>query len=133
MLKNPDLQRKKDYLQRYVRTVQRIDRKTDELLQWHKRAEIFASTSKPKAETENTLASIIETEFDIREEIKELNNLRNRVNASIESLLDENLKFLLELKYIDGKTFEEIAEIMMYDWRHIIRLHNKALSQISVP
>ena len=39
---------------------------------------------------------------------------------------------LLELRYLEGKTWDEIAKAMDYDLRWIYRLHGKALKEIEV-
>ncbi len=45
----------------------------------------------------------------------------------------ENNKYrrLLQYRYINFCTFEEIAVMMHYSWRHIHRLHEEALNAIS--
>ncbi len=52
----------------------------------------------------------------------------------IEKLLGEvrnsNYRLLLELRYLHGLTWEQIAERMRYSRRHIIRLHGSALLQM---
>ena len=38
---------------------------------------------------------------------------------------DENLRKLAQFHYVEGKTLEECAEVMMYSVRHIERMHTK--------
>ena len=45
---------------------------------------------------------------------------------------DRQLREVLELRYLDGATFEEIAEEMGLSVRHVLRLHGAALEKISV-
>jgi hypothetical protein len=39
---------------------------------------------------------------------------------------------ILRKRYIDGKTFEEIAVALHYTYRHVTRLHGSALQEFSV-
>ena len=54
------------------------------------------------------------------------------VKAVIASVSDEVLRRILELRYINGSTWEQIAEKMNYTWRHILRLHGEALKRVIV-
>lgn len=136
-------QQKKTYLQRYRRVIQRIARKQQELAEWRGRADIKAMvyTDMPKAKaTSNALEMAVEgieqkerevAEL-IAEEVTELARLRDQIQQAIESVEDETLRLLLELRYIDGRTFEEIAVEMNYCYMHITRLHGKALEAIKM-
>ena len=43
---------------------------------------------------------------------------------------DSTLRTLLEYRYINGKKWEEIALMMGYDYRYILKIHGKALSAL---
>ena len=136
-------QQKKTYLQRYRRVIQRIARKQQELAEWRGRADIKAMvyTDMPKAKaTSNALEMAVEgieqkerevAEL-IAEEVTELARLRDQIQQAIESVEDETLRLLLEYKYIDGLSFEQIAVKMCYTFRHVTRLHGKALNAVTV-
>ena len=48
----------------------------------------------------------------------------------IEKVDDVTCRTLLRHKYINGETFEAIAEKMCYDVRHVYRLHKKAINLV---
>lgn len=64
--------------------------------------------------------------------IKEAENLRIKIEEKISKVEDPLLCELLNLKYVFGKTLEEISLILNYSKRHIERLHIKALNQFEL-
>lgn len=71
----------------------------------------------------------IEVSEDINEQVDELFNLRLRVSNEIDRLEKPEHRILLRMRYINLKTFEEIAVSMCYDIRQIHRLHGNALQE----
>lgn len=61
--------------------------------------------------------------------IKEAQKLRIDIEEKINAVDDPLLCEVLHLKYICGKTLEEIGLILNYSKRHIERLHIKALDR----
>ena len=49
---------------------------------------------------------------------------------SINSVENRQLNTLLRLRYIQGYTWERIADEMYFSYKHIMRLHKKALKAI---
>ena len=50
------------------------------------------------------------------------------ITDALERMPNETEKTLLMLRYINGKTFEQVAVEMGYSWRHTLRLHGQALA-----
>ena len=50
------------------------------------------------------------------------------ITDALERMPSETEKTLLMLRYINGKTFEQVAVEMGYSWRHTLRLHGQALA-----
>ena len=73
----------------------------------------------------------IEVSEDINEQVDELFNLRLRVSNEIDRLEKPEHRILLRMRYINLKTFEEIAVSMRYDIRQVHRLHGNALQAFS--
>lgn len=67
---------------------------------------------------------------EYNKKIMECKNYRNEIERKIEELDDDLLKEVLYNKYVLGKTIEEIALILNYSSRHIVRLHSKATKLI---
>lgn len=50
------------------------------------------------------------------------------ITDALERMPSETEKTLLMLRYINGKTFEQVAVEMGYSWRHTLRIHGQALA-----
>lgn len=81
------------------------------------------------------------TDTDIAEKIWQIDNelncevlalieMRNKISGLIAKLDDPTLRTVLHRRYMLGDKFEKIAEEMNYSWRHILRLHDKAISAL---
>lgn len=71
----------------------------------------------------------IEVSEEINEQVDELFDLRLRVSNEIDRLEKPEYRILLRMRYINLKTFEEIAVKMNYDIRQVTRLHGNALQE----
>jgi len=102
------INKKKQYLKRYLLQSKKIDR--------------YEKMEKRCTKEENTYKKYISASI----------NLRNEIEEKIQNIDDELLIELLYEKYIFGKTLEEIALILNYSKRHIERLHIKALEKLEI-
>ena len=73
---------------------------------------------------------VLEIDVEIKREIYELQTVRQEIRSALDQLEDENLKLLMEYRYIDGMTWEQVAVEMHYSYMQICRLHGKALKTI---
>ncbi len=67
-----------------------------------------------------------------REEIARLEAEQIEIISVINAVPEQQLRTILELKYINCLSFEKIAERMQYNCRHVRRLHKKALARIKM-
>lgn len=75
--------------------------------------------------------NIVQLEREIDEAVDNLVDLMREVMATIEKVDASNYRLLLELYYINGKTFDEIAIQMDYCTFHVRhRLHHYALNKV---
>lgn len=72
---------------------------------------------------------LIDLELKIKEDQRKLVNLKAEAYDIIRELKGAERE-LMELRYINGKRFEEIATEMNRSYRHVIRLHGRILSKI---
>jgi Sigma-70, region 4. len=79
---------------------------------------------------ENAVLQLDLLEEQVITEITELVRVKREIQTVIQRVGNPVEKELLILHYIGGKPFEEIAEQMNYSWRHIRRLHQKALGSV---
>ena len=75
------------------------------------------------------VAKVLKIESKIDELIDEYVDKKNLIISQIDSMENEIYYEILFARYIEKKTFEKIADEMMYSWRQIIRLHGKALQE----
>ena len=57
--------------------------------------------------------------------------VQENIKKLLESLDDIKLRQLMSYRYINGMRWEEIAVRMVFNYRWVLRLHRKALNQIS--
>ena len=130
----------KDYLSQAYKLNHRIDcklRQTENLrdLATRATASIHAervSGTKQRSPMENAIVKLIDLEHEINSDIDRLVDMKREIAVVISKLSSPSHKILLELRYLEGKTWDEIAKAMDYDLRWIYRLHGKALKEIEV-
>lgn len=79
------------------------------------------------------VAQYIEIGEEITQELRELRCLRREILAVIATVKEDTLYNLIRYRYIDGLTFEQIAVKLDYGYRHIKRLHRKAIDVLVCP
>lgn len=72
---------------------------------------------------------IEDMENKINKLIDEYTRKRNQIISQVESIENEMQYIVLFSRYIERKTFEEIATENSYSWRQIIRIHGRALQE----
>lgn len=85
----------------------------------------------------DSLEAVIETDRamkdltdKMRREISELCRAKREVSAAINAVEDLRYRRVLELRYRDYLSWQDIADRMGYDVRQIYRLHGEALLRI---
>lgn len=133
----PENELKIRYLSRYRRMSKRIDRLLEEQSRWREMAlkitPVLSQTpggGESGSPIERPMDKVLEIDEEINREIDELQIVRQEIRAALNQLEDENLKLLMEYRYIDGLTWEQIAVKMNYSYMQICRLHGKALRTI---
>ena len=118
-----------------------LDREIDQLLEDQQNALNLAcgtavsyggekvQTSK-KNVTERRFIAYADYSAKIDNRIDELYAIKTEIKAAINKLDDPLLRALLIARYVNMKTWEQIAEDLNYDLRWIYRLHGKALRAI---
>lgn len=135
----PENEQKIRYLSRYRRLNQRIDRLLEEQSRWREEAMRITPVLSPVpggggsgSPIERPMDKVLEIDVEINREIDELQIVRQEIRAALNQLEDENLGLLMEYRYIDGLTWERIAEKMDYSRQWVFRLHGKALQKIEL-
>ena len=135
----PENEQKIRYLSRYRRLNARIDRLLEEQSRWREMALKITPTlsqtpgwGESGSPIERPMDKVLEIDEEINREIDELQTVRQEIRAALNQLEDESLKLLMEYRYIDGLTWEQIAVKMNYCWRQVCRKHGQALTQITM-
>ena len=125
----------KQYLNQVRNLDKRVNAKLDELSSLRALTEkVTASYSeKVQASTSDTftsnVAKIVDLEKEIDAEIDRLIRLRERITKEIDSMPSNTYSALLSSRYLEGKTWEDVAEMLHYDERQIFRIHENALKE----
>ena len=128
----------KEYLQQYKLLDSRINAKCEQLERLRELSTKVSAEQGGGAHSGvsdrvgNIVAKICDAEAEINEMIDKLLDLRVKIERAIAAVPDETLRQLLELRYINCKTFEQIAVEINYSYMHVCRLHGKALAQIKM-
>ena len=103
---------KKEILLKYRSTVREIEWLEREIQKWRSNAERMT-------------ASYMDYQSD-------LIRTRGMIENAIESLRDPVLQEVLQMRYLDGLSFHQIAGKLGYSDRHLVRLHRAALEKMSL-
>ena len=131
-------QEKKEYLRRYRESELEIKRLQDELIRCQALATKITPTisDTPGGHGGDRLQAavdrIAEIELQIDVEIGIWKQLRSDILDAISAVEDYRLRNILSSRYIRGDKWEQIAVDMHYDYRHITRLHGKALTALQI-
>lgn len=125
-------------MQAYYWTRRNIDRLEEKLLELE--AEATRQTAqltrerKAKHHGHDRLAELVAEIADTREEInyqlQKAYGLVAKIEKAIEKL-PEREKYLIRARYIDCKSWEQIAVDMCYSWRQIHYIHSESLKILS--
>lgn len=128
-------QDKKSYLAQYPCLGQEIERTGEELERLRALAENVTArlSGMPRSSPDgDRMANCVERIIDLNRElncqIERYLRLRQKIADAIDTVEDPLLRLLLEYRYLNGNTWEKIAEKMSYSRMQVGRLHEKALA-----
>ena len=73
---------------------------------------------------------IVDAEERVSEELGRLVETEQEVSDTIQNVTDGTLRTLLYERYINDKTWEQIAVLLNYTYRRVTQLHGKALNAV---
>ena len=127
----------------FLRRARNVDRRVDEATERvdRLRAKLEAGrmskiTGMPRGGSEDWTATadkLIELEKRVNARIRELVRVKHLAMDAIDRVDEARLREVLELYYIDGFAWKDVAERMKLEERQVFRLHGKALQRIVVP
>lgn len=116
----------KEYLMQYRDAMHRVKAIADHIADLRTMCEQLKTEDGHKVELDKAVAELVDAQERAKTEVDRLTALEQEIVQTI-SHTDEPYRTLLYERYINGKTFEQIAVYMAYSWRQIIRLHGQAL------
>lgn len=125
----------KEYLSQAFRLDQRINSKLEQVSKLRdlsmkasglRLAERISGT-KEHSLMETALVKMIDLEAEINADIDRLVDLKREILAIINSVHPAEYQLVLEMRYLNFMTWEEIADRMSYSWRNVHYVHGKAL------
>jgi hypothetical protein len=128
----------KEYLNRYGDLDDSINSKLAQVEKLRLRAGSVSSpvggsgahSSSPADPVGSITQKIVDLEQEINADIDKLVDIQREIKDTIAKVDEQRLRTILEDKYINLRTFEQIAVSMDYSYRQICRLHGLALAQV---
>lgn len=133
------LEEKKHFLSRFCSNELEIERLEQEIAMWESRAERITVSYSPYVDggeqydrVQTAVGELVELRAMLYDRLMDSTTLRLEIERSIANMRDERLRLLLELRYIDGLTWEKVAESLNTEYRWVLRLHKRALSELTI-
>ena len=129
----------KEFLRMARGVDRRIDRATERVERLRARLEagrLNQLTGMPRggnSDWTETADKLIELEKIVNARVREMCKVKRLAMEAIEAVEEMRYREVLELYYLDGFTWDTVAQQMGYDVRHVTRLHGKALQKVKVP
>lgn len=131
--------KKKQFLRRYRKNVACIERLEKKLVLLDERITGLRSpnlSGMPRGGVPVTIDDLMSDKIDLEDRIKRLKaksrDLKKAVYEEIDSLEDSRYCEVLEAHFIDGLSFEDIAEEMGYTERNVIKLYSEAITLLTL-
>lgn len=127
----------------FLRRARSVDRRVDEATERvdRLRAKLEAGrmskiTGMPRggaSDWTETADKLIELERQVNARIRDMVRLKQAAMDAIDRVEEARLREVLELYYLDGFSWDQVAQRMELDVRQVFRLHGRGLQRIVVP
>lgn len=125
------------YLNQYRIMHMEIDQITKELQRWQDLATRISPSYSDMPhgggsdKVQTAAVEVAELTDKLNQKLHQAIMVQENIKKLLESLDDIKLRQLMSYRYINGMRWEEIAVRMDFNYRWVLRLHRKALNQIS--
>ena len=128
----------KEYLNQALHLDSRINAKLEQIRSLRELAQNAASTlsDMPKHtqrnihRMENTICKMLDLESEINADVDRLVELKREIMDVVERVENPTYRMLLELRYLCFKQWDDIAAMMNYDRRYVLKVHGRALIEV---
>lgn len=132
--KNPDVERKKRFLKRYRKNQSCIEQLRERIKDLDDRIKTVRSpnySGMPRGGTPVTSVDLLaekdELERRLKNRLEKSDNYKREIHDEIDTLDDPTQVDILEKYFIDCMEFEDIADELGYNMRHVTRLYARAI------
>lgn len=121
------------YLNQYRIMHIEIDQITKELQRWQDLATRISPSYSDMPhgggsdKVQTAAVEVAELTDKLNQKLHQAIMVQENIKKLLESLDDIKLRQLMSYRYINGMRWEEIAVLMNYDYRYVLKLHRKAL------
>ena len=132
------LERAKAYLHRNIRLQNLCNAKIDQISELRvlstgvrsttATGERIQSSMKVMDKTAEIICQIVDLEEQLKDDIQKLVTMKIEITNKINSLEDDEHVLILNLRYLNFKTWETIACEMGYTFQWVHKIHNQALN-----
>ncbi len=131
----------KDYLEQYCLIKTRVDMKKAQIEEWRELAQAAGGCSDNIGCGRNSLpydkvgeitAKIVDEQQRMTEDIEDMLKLKRQIESLIKQMSNGKQRTVLEKCYINGNSFDDIAEDLGYSYRNVCYLHRAALGNFSL-
>lgn len=129
---------KKAWLGRYRLAGAAVRRLQGELARWETQAAVLtaryggASGRGSDDPLQRAVEEMLALRDELAEELQRQVALRREIEGAVQQVEDERLRELLRLRYIEGLTWEKVAERFDCSYMQTNRLHKKAISKLDL-
>ena len=82
---------------------------------------------------EDIIIKILMLENEINADIDRLVDLKNEIMSVVNGVDDAEFRLLLEKRYLNCESWEDIAAELCFSLPSVYRLHEKALKKVAIP
>ncbi|MBP0975399.1 MAG: sigma-70 family RNA polymerase sigma factor [Oscillospiraceae bacterium] len=119
----------KEYLMQYRDAMRRTQAITEHIADLRAMCEQLRTEDGHKIELDKAVAELVDAERRAAGEVDRLAELEQEIVQTI-SRTAEPYRTLLYERYINGKTWEQIAVAMYYSYRGVTKMHGRALQAL---
>ena len=116
----------KEYLMQYRDAMRRTHAISDHIAELRAVCEQLRTEDGHRVALDKAVAELVDTQEKVQAEVVRLTRLEAEVACTIDRAA-EPYRTLLYERYINGKTWEQIAVSMNYTYRRVTQLHGAAL------
>ncbi len=119
----------KEYLQQYSHAIKRTHAISDHLAELRSVCEQLRTEDGKRVALDKAVAELVDAQEKTAAEITQLCRLETEIACTIDCL-PEPYRTLLFERYINGKTWEQVAVDMHYSYRGVTKMHGRALQAV---